>query len=82
MDKKIGMLVGIAIAIFLVAIVAINMAIKQFEAGPKVTQQQLPVKKQAVIENKIIPPVIGQKRILEPTPEVEAPIAPGEPLLQ
>jgi hypothetical protein len=82
MDKKVGVLVGIAIAVFLAAITAINMAIKQFESGPKVTQQQISIKKQAVAENKIVPVQKEQKRLEEPRPEIEAPPAPGEQLLQ
>ncbi|MFA6217358.1 MAG: hypothetical protein WDL87_06880 [Candidatus Omnitrophota bacterium] len=84
MDKKAGMLVGIALAIFFLAIVAINMVIKQFETEPKVTVQQLPIKTQTLRqENKIVPARQGKKLLLEDKkPELEAPIAPGEQLLQ
>jgi hypothetical protein len=82
MDKKIGMLVGIAVIIFLIAIAAINTAIKQFETGPQVTQQQLIIKKQVVVENKIVPVKKEKKRLEAPRPEIEAPLPPGEPLLQ
>ncbi|MFA5117915.1 MAG: hypothetical protein WC695_03575 [Candidatus Omnitrophota bacterium] len=82
MDKKIGILVGIAIVVFLAAITAINIAIKQFESAPMVAQQQILIKKQAVAENKIVPVQKEQKRLEESRPEIEAPLPPGEQLLQ